>query len=51
MKEVENIVDDLSQKVKNKDDVEKQIKELKEKIPVSLTIVKDEEKGSLIQIV
>lgn len=49
MKEVENIVDDLSQKVKNKDDVEKQIKELKEKIHSSM-VMTDELKSKTAQL-
>jgi len=49
IKEVENIVDDLSQKVKNKDDVEKQIKELKEKIHSSM-VMTDELKSKTAQL-
>lgn len=49
IKEVETIVDDLSQKVKNKDDIEKQLKELREKIHSSM-IMTDELKSKTAQL-
>lgn len=49
IKEVETIVDELSQKVKNKDEVDKQLKELKEKINSSM-VMTDELKLKTAQL-